>query len=216
MSPIEDEASYSSKKLLPSAYETSYEVSDESSSDGSPPASPDSSTKDLVGLEQKDATKGRPMKTLKDRSKVPCSSYVTVGVIIGLQYFSGMYANITGVVASLNDSVTTSSHTFYDTLVYLQGLCQSIASGQAQDDPWEYVYAFTFCFLVGCLGYVLLVAPFRAGMWTGTRARRHKVHRYFGLAFLVQYALAWIEYLTNYEGGYRNSYLVHTIALNGA
>jgi hypothetical protein len=215
MSQIEAEASYSPKKLLPSAYETSSE-SDESYSDGSPPASPDSSTKDLVELEQKEVAKGRPTKTLKDRSKVPSSSYVTVGVILGLQYFSGMYANITDVVASLTHSVTTSSHTFYDTLVYLQGLCQSIASGQAQDNPWEYVYAFTFCFLVGCLGYVLLVAPFRAGMWTGTRARRHKVHRYFGLAFLVQYALAWIEYLTNYEGGYRNSYLVHTIALNGA
>jgi hypothetical protein len=202
-----------SKKLVPSADE----VSDESSADESPSVSPNTSnSKDFVGLEQKAITKGRPKMTLKDRSKIPASAYVTVGIIFGLQYFSGLYANITHVLASLKDSVATSSRTLYDTIVYLRDLCQSIASGNAQDNPRDYACAFIFCVLVGCLVYVLLVAPLRAGMWTGTRAKRHKVHRYFGLAFLIQYALAWIEYLTNYEDGYRNSYLVHTIAINGA
>jgi hypothetical protein len=202
-----------SKRLAPS----SDEVSDDSCSDESRAVPPNTSdSKEFIELAQKAVSKGGPKKTLKDRSKIPGSAYVTVGIIIGLQYFSGLYANVTHVLTSLKHSVTSSSRALYATLVYLRDLCQSIASGQAQDNPWEYVFAFVFCALVASLCYVLLVAPLWVGMWTGTRAKRHRVHRYFGLAFLIQYALAWIEYLTNYEDGYRNSYLVHTIAINGA
>ena len=100
-----------------------------------------------------------------------------------------------------------------DTLVYLRDLTQSVFEGNVTD--WtECIKAYVFTGLVGSLLYVLFVAPFRAGFWTGTRSSKHKMHRYMGLAYLLQYFAVWTNYLASYDST-MTSYLSHFIALNG-
>jgi hypothetical protein len=76
-------------------------------------------------------------------------------------------------------------------------------------------------FVLSCvfmLAYVFIIAPARAGLWTLPKGRKHKSHRYMGLFFLIQYSLAWIEFLTNYvgENGVAGAtYIPHAVALNG-
>jgi len=69
--------------------------------------------------------------------------------------------------------------------------------------------------VISSIYYLLMVKPFRAGMWTGTRANRHRIHRYMGLVFLLQYSFAWYEFISNYEGSGKTSFLPVSTALNG-
>jgi hypothetical protein len=89
------------------------------------------------------------------------------------------------------------------------------AAATAVVTPYEYGQTAVVVAATCAMSYVLLWRPFRAGLWTGRRARRHKFHRYMGLAYLVQYFCAWIEFFVHYERGGATSYLPHFIAVNG-
>jgi len=78
----------------------------------------------------------------------------------------------------------------------------------------EYLVAALTTSLVVSILYVLFIAPFMGGFWTGKRSTKHLIHRYMGLAYLTQYALAWVELTRNYDS-YEGSFLPATIALNG-
>jgi len=117
------------------------------------------------------------------------------------------------VLESLKSSVTASSGTIAEKWISLQNLLKAICTGETVE-PWDYVYAVVSLALICPLFYVLIGAPLRAGMWTGTRAKKHKVHRYMGLLFMIQYALAWTEFITDYDKA-KDSYFPMTVALNG-
>jgi hypothetical protein len=154
----------------------------------------------------------KPTMTLAERKKVPPTFYLSVFTILNLQYFGGMYTM--EMPKSWWSSMTTSAYTCREIMVYLRDLCQTAFRGEVTD--WkELAYVGIACALVGCILYVLVGAPLRAGLWTGRKATRHKLHRYMGLLFLMQYGAAWVEYTTNYLDGGLTSYLPHMIAMNG-
>ena len=186
--------------------------SDESSSDGSsstPLASREPSVTDLKSL----GTEPKPAKklSLKERGKIPSSFYLSVTIIITAHFIGGIWSLET--LKNWSKAMTSSGSTAYDTMVYLRGLMQAAFTGEM--DNWQnFLYVCVITALVGSLVYVLLIAPFMAGFWTGRRSRRHKIHRYMGLLYLFQYAAAWIQYLTDYENA-KDSYISHFIAING-
>jgi hypothetical protein len=107
----------------------------------------------------------------------------------------------------------SSTETVNNLLLYFRDLTKSFFAGELQ--TWkEFGQALVVIAVVGSMLHVFFVAPFRAGMWTGPRSRKAVVHRYMGLLFLIQYFLAWVEFLTDYERA-RYSFLPHAIALNG-
>jgi hypothetical protein len=167
-------------------------------------------------LQAPDADKPQPpkrrMMTLAERRKIPPSLYCSVAVILGGQYFSGMWTVETPKIWL--SSFVTSAKKCWELLAFLRDFMQAAAAGEITDMT-ELAKVTIITLIVASLFYVLIGAPLRAGFWTGRRSTKHLMHRYMGLAYLVQYAFAWVEYLTNYEDGFRLSFLTHTIALNG-
>jgi hypothetical protein len=183
-----------------------YETS--SSESNSPVASANSSSNDLKGLVAKGTGK---RSTLEERSKIPSSLYVTLLSITLLQGFSGMWRFET--LKSWTNSMVTSFATVLASLSSAGEILKSLVDGNYRSTG-EYVSFLLASFSVALLLYVFFVAPFRAGLWTGQRATRHKMHRFMGLAFMIQYSMAWVEFLTNYEQATK-SYLPIAVALNG-
>ena len=188
--------------------------SEDSSSDESEPLSGSVPVSRVNSSESLTPTKtaGVVRKSLQERGRIPTSFYAVVTAILLLEGCSGMY-NI-GTLQSWWSSVTTSTRTVYEYLEYLKDLMNSAYVGELQDTS-EYLKAAVVTVIVSSLFGIFIYAPLRAGVWTGKRATRHKVHRYMGLFFLIQYALAWVELLTDYDGGGSLGVLSHTIALNG-
>ena len=167
---------------------------------------------------KKPAATNNNRKSLKDRSKIPNSFYVTVIGFVGLAY----YGNILRVetVTSWMQSMRLSMDKVYESLVYSQELAQTLVAngskGESQRrDISEYLQVSFITLSVLSLLYIFIWAPFRAGFWTGSRSSRHIVHRYMGLAYMLQYFLAWFEFSTNYEDTGKDSFLPMFIALNG-
>lgn len=184
------------------------ETLSEDGSESSPLASRESSNADLKSL-SKEAPKKK--LSLKDRSKIPNSFYLTLGIIATAHLCGGIWSIST--LENWYNSMKEAGTATRDILAYLRDLTADAFQGKV--DNWaDFSKAFIFTFLVGSLMYVLFVAPFRAGFWTGPGSRKHKMHRYMGLSYLIQYFAAWIHYVTNYESA-RLSYLPHFIALNG-
>jgi len=183
----------------------------------SPPIlSNNSSSSDLETMAKQDvpkvaASKG---KSLKERSQIPYSFFVTFGTILGLEYCSGMWRveTLERWYSSLKESALTAG----ELMSYTRNLAKNAVSSDASDTvEWaEYARTATVALFCLFLFFVFVVAPARAGFWTGRRARRHLIHRYMGISYLLHYALAWVEFFTNYEAS-RTSYLVHIIAVNG-
>lgn len=182
--------------------------SSDSSSDESEPTSPVSPAHSSENLQPK------KVESLQERGKIPVSFYVTLTCIFMLEACSGMYKLET--LESWWSSASTSAATIYDRLDYLKGLMSSVFTGKDElHDSKEYMVAALVTAVVSSLVAIFIWIPFRAGVWTGKRASKHKVHRYMGLCFLIQYALVWVEFLTNNDGGGALSLLAHTLALNG-
>lgn len=154
-----------------------------------------------------------PQQTLKERSRVPPSMYILAFVVASFEYYGGVVTDFPNVAASWWDSMVTSYTTAWKSMEYVTLLLKKAATGQ-EVDTMECIYAGVTTLIVGSIVFVLLWSPLRAGMWTGQRAKRHVVHRYLGLFFLLQYFAAWIEYTTNYENS-KNTYLPHFISICG-
>ena len=150
--------------------------------------------------------------SLAERGAIPNSLYVTLLCVFMLEGCSGMYKMDT--VKSWLSSMTTSMYTVRDLLEYEKQLMESVFKGEFRE-PQEYLQAFIVTMVAGSILWVLIGKPLSAGLWTGERASRHKMHRYLGLFFLIQYALSWVEFITNYDGAGEFSVIPHTVALNG-
>ena len=153
-------------------------------------------------------------KSLKERSQIPVSFYLIAAVVVSLQHCSGLYQEET--LIRWYDSMSTSAQF---TAEYCQGAVElvqrAVVNGEVLEDKTEYAkLALVFVFGFS-LFYVFILAPLRAGFWTGSRATRHVFHRYMGLAYLTQYFFVWVEFATNYESSAKTSVLPHFIALNG-
>lgn len=184
--------------------ETTKVADDASSSSGSPPPSASSSNNDLKGLAKR--------KSLKERSKIPASFYVVLISVFGLEYFSGMWKWAT--VERWMKSMRVSIEQVAGMLTYTLELFQSAVTGEKREAS-EYIQTAIVAVLVFSLAYVFLIAPALAGLWSFPRARKATLHRFMGLAYITQYSLAWVEFLTLYGAGAESSYLTHTAALNG-
>jgi hypothetical protein len=139
------------------------------------------------------------------------SFYMSSAIILTAQFVGDVWS-----IDTLKNwllAMKTAGISTRDTLAYLRDLTQAAARGEV--DSWsEFIFACAITGLVACLLYVLIGAPLRAGFWTGRKARRHKMHRYMGLSYLLQYGAAWVVYCTHYEQA-KDSYLSHFIAING-
>jgi len=151
------------------------------------------------------------MESLKERGRIPASLYVTLVTVFMLQGCSGMYKldTLKQWWNALADSVKLSK----DIMEYEKELMWSIFSGEFRS-PMEYLWASVWTVLVGSILWVLIGKPLRAGVWTGQRSTKHKMHRYMGLAFLIQYTLSWVHFLT-YTDADDFSFIPHTVAMNG-
>ncbi|CAB9504094.1 expressed unknown protein [Seminavis robusta] len=201
------------KEHLPERKVYTDSSSDDSETDANANATPvaRAKTADASGNKSVVRTK-RTVESLGERGRIPNSLYISVLIIILLQSCSGMYQ-----VKTLQQwwaSVTTSSRTIYNHFEYLKDLMNSIYMGDIRGTQ-EYVIAAVVTALVASLVGIFFWAPLRAGVWTGQRASRHKMHRYMGLLFLIQYTLAWVEFLTDYRGDGSQSFLTHSLAING-
>ena len=187
--------------------------SDLSSDSSTPPSSVLHSTSDpSLSDADKAATETAPRKTLslKERSRIPYSFYVSVSSTILLQYCSGMWAwdTLNALLKSYTDSAKAAGNLVVQTYKTLSN----------PTDAKEVAQTLVVLACVLSVGYVFIVAPARAGLWTMPKARKHKTHRYMGLFFLIQYSLAWVEFATNYVGANGMagiSYIPHAVALNG-
>ena len=177
---------------------------------GSAPISRASSTDDLSASKSK--TSKKKTESLKERGRIPNSFYVTMTCIVLLEGCSGMYKLDT--IKSWWFSISTSSTTVYEYLEYLKTLMQSSFNGEIRE-PKEYMVATVTTAVVASLFGIFIYSPFRAGVWTGRRASKHRVHRYMGLIFLIQYGLVWVEFLTKNGGSGSLGFLPHALALNG-
>eukprot|EP00529_Nitzschia_sp_RCC80_P042764 CAMPEP_0113477244 /NCGR_PEP_ID=MMETSP0014_2-20120614/20103_1 /TAXON_ID=2857 /ORGANISM="Nitzschia sp." /LENGTH=436 /DNA_ID=CAMNT_0000370323 /DNA_START=99 /DNA_END=1405 /DNA_ORIENTATION=+ /assembly_acc=CAM_ASM_000159 len=186
-------------------------ASTDSSNTSSPVGSRQGSSTDLKSLD-----KQQQSKTLKDRSKTPNSFYVTLAVVLTAHYVLNVWSVRT--LVNWKESMTHAGEATRDALMYLKELMERVFLGSQDENPadWkEIVTAGVVTTLIGTTLYVLIGAPLRAGFWTGSRSTKHKVHRYMGMAYLIQYFAVWIEFVTNYEHHRADSVLPHFIAING-
>ncbi len=165
--------------------------------------------------------KTKKFQSLKERSKSPPSFYISMFLIFSILYFNGILYQLSQVMESLQHSLSKSASTSVDLVRYsvsllFLGKCKETGEDKEIDFVQSYIKALTMTVLVLCIIYVLIYSPLKAGMWTNTqRVKRHKVHRYFGLSFLILYGLAWVEFLNDYDGSYQQSFLPILISLNG-
>lgn len=165
---------------------------------------------------------------LKERNKPPPSFYLSIILVVALQYFAGIYHNFYVIIDSFKHSFASCHASFQDLSLYLQSLllCRAANNQPFSNYPnepqqphrsiQEYIHAFITITLLSSIFYVIIYSPFKAGMWTQpSRVRRHKLHRYFGLTYLILYSYAWIEFICNYDDSYQFSFIPHLIALNG-
>ena len=159
-----------------------------------------------------DEVKSASRKSLKDRSKIPTSFYITVIGYLGIAYYGNVFRIET--LQSWIASMLSSTDKFQESLVYSQQVAQTLVTGEYRPLS-EYLQVSFITLSVLSLLYIFVWAPLRAGFWTGSRATRHVIHRYMGLAYMAQYFLAWFEFATNYEEKGKDSFLPMFIALNG-
>jgi hypothetical protein len=191
------------------------ELKNESEADSgssTPVSSANSSSNDLKGLEGKAISiPARASLSLKERSRIPASLYVTLLSAYALQGCAGVWTLDT--LVSYKESIVTSLSTLAGMLAYGGTVLQSLVDGTYLS-AWEYAaFAVVWACVISLL-VVFIIAPFRAGVWTGKRATRHRIHRFMGLAYMFQYSMAWVEFLTNYESATR-SHLPLFVTING-
>ena len=152
-------------------------------------------------------------RSLADRSKIPTSFIVSIVSVVWMHVFAGTFNGAT--LDSISGSYQTAMSQLRNLVTYCNYLTQSLLSG-AEDGPEasEYMVTAVVTLAVAWVTYVLFLAPLWGGFWTGPRAKRHVIHRYMGLLYLMQYPLAWIELARSYDTA-RESYLPHLITLNG-
>jgi hypothetical protein len=216
--------SENSSSLSTSANATSSEIIDNNNNNNNNKSKQydrqSSSSTSLDNLKYFENGKG---KSFKDRSQIPPSFYVVLVTTIGLHYFSGIYSMST--IESYKNSIVTSAVATTNLLQYVKDLAMTLIVGNENSTVipngtdtasmnMEYARVGIMVAISLSLFYVFFVAPFLAGFWTGKRTRKAVLHRYMGLAYLIQYTFAWVEFFTNYHP-YRATYLCHFVAVNG-
>jgi hypothetical protein len=169
-------------------------------------------------------TRGVGKMSLKDRSRVPPGMIVVAVVVFTCIHSSGLTTNFfTDTLPVLRQSISHVNSDFAGRVSQLwSGIDAAQSCGGAEGGVSKLSYYTSIArMMIGAsvlcsIYYVLLYKPLKAGMWGPTqRATRHLLHRYMGLAFIIQYSYAWYEFLTDYEGSAQFSYLPITVALNG-
>jgi hypothetical protein len=169
------------------------------------------STENAVNENQSSWRKLKKRKSLKQRSQVPNSFYLSVVLVLAQSYASGIFTSPATTIGTVYGSFQYSLRNLFTCIPSIIDFWSENQDSRSMIECT--IFLGLACAIVSSLE-MLFVAPFKAGMWTGQRAKRHVIHRYMGLLFLIQYSLAWVEFTTNYEG-YKHSYFPFAIALNG-
>ncbi len=159
----------------------------------------------------------RQPKTLEERGKIPWSFYVSLILVLLLQYYCGLFSFST--VVCIGESLTSSCASLSEAsskwiknlqLFFMHGWKRNFRS-------LADIFSAITCWVLAILVlYILVVAPFKNGMWTGSKAKRHAIHRFGGLCFLVLYGLTWVEYFSNYGiNDCGQTLLPHLVGVNG-
>jgi hypothetical protein len=154
------------------------------------------------------STTPRQRKTLQDRKRIPFSIYLTVIVCLLLQFAAGVWDASTLVL--WKDSMCMAWGKFLQHVYYLGKPPSSTTTTTSAQR--EYAQTVVLACLTLSVVYVFFLAPLKAGLWTGQRAKRHLVHRYGGLTYMLQYAAAWLEFGSQYNP---SSNITHFISING-
>ncbi len=142
-------------------------------------------------------------QTLKERARIPPGIYFSTFLVVSLFYSSGIITkSMSDVVPGVQKSI---EYVMGDVKRRMTLLLLSFTSGGLEScntvnqcfsittDSKGWIFKSISHILVaaviGSIYYLLVVKPFRAGMWTGARAQRHRVHRYMGLLFLFEVLL---------------------------
>mmetsp|Transcript_8812 Transcript_8812/g.12974 ORF Transcript_8812/g.12974 Transcript_8812/m.12974 type:complete len:186 (-) Transcript_8812:173-730(-) len=152
-------------------------------------------------------------KSLKERSRTPFGVYLSVGCILSLLFSSGLVEKLPNAVLSRIARSVFSVNNIVASLIvrtfeYVKN-CE-VPSRAASD----IIIAASAVTAMSALFVIFIYKPFAAGMWTGPKTKKHKLHRYCGLLFLIQYSFAWIEFIYDYDS-FKTSYIPLTVALNG-
>lgn len=155
-------------------------------------------------------------KSLEDRGAIPAGMMFGIASISVMQWCADVPQNFFGtILPNVKYTVIESVNDLKLTAVYGCDLIMDLIHWRERPLK-EYFVALIVLAFLSSIFFVLLIAPLRAGMWTNrTRIKRHKLHRYFGLLFLIAYTFAWIEFIFDYENRGKNSYLPHIISING-
>jgi hypothetical protein len=163
----------------------------------------------------------RPKKqrSLKDRGKIPTSFYLTGTLTLLLQYYCGIFAS-PSVSIILNSLISSCQRLSQISSDWSDLVLHFLHIGQKGNEEHytikKYINTLTSLLLIGYILFILVLSPFKAGMWAGQKAKRHPMHRYGGLCFLILYGLAWVEYISNYHDDVSaDTLLPHVVGLNG-
>ena len=160
-------------------------------------------------------------KSLRDRSRIPPSIFLAVGIILGFEYCCDMlkWETAQSWYSSFTTSVETTKQLLqdYQETLFAAFSASPQGSGDVTTTPDRREVVRATLVLVAILStiHVLFVVPLTAGFWTGARAKKFTYHRYMGLFYLIQYFLAWVEFCTNFEQVAKFSVLGHMVALTG-
>ena len=155
-------------------------------------------------------------KSLEDRGAIPPGMIFGIVSILLMQWCAEVPHNLFGtILPNVKYTLIESMNDLKLTGVYGYDLLMDLIHWKERPLK-ECLVAFIVLTFLSSIFFVLLVVPLRAGMWTNrTRIKRHKLHRYFGLSFLIAYTFAWIEFSFDYENRGKHSYLPHIISING-
>ena len=169
------------------------------------------STENAANENQSSRRKLKNRKSLKQRSQLPNSFYLSVALVLAQSYASSIFTSPATTIDTVYGSFQCSLRNLFTCIPSIIGFWSENQDNRSMIECT--IFLGLACAIVSSLE-MLFVAPCKAGMRTGQRAKRHVIHRYMGLLFLIQYSLAWVEFTTNYEG-YKHSYFPFAIALNG-
>jgi hypothetical protein len=176
-------------------------------------ASASPTAKDSTQVPTSSSSKG---KTMEDRTRIPSSAGIIFGYTFFLHFLTRFFSieTLQAWWHSMSTSAATSVRLLKESLAMF--VPATVAGDTIKESTTSgYARTATILLVVFSLVYVFFVAPFRAGMWTGPRAARHRFHRYAGLLYLFMYTAAWVEYITDYDYFNEHSVLLRSIAING-
>ena len=173
----------------------------------------DSSSSHSNHEEVVDKKRFKRVQTLSERSKIPIAIFISIGLILALLYLCKVLYVFPEACLSYKDSIALSVN---EGRIHLH-LCvkkflHSLIALDYGRVGWDSAKQGICLAVIICIFLIFFYFPLRAGLWA--KKSKHSLHRCFGMLWLIQYSLACVEFIYNYERA-KDSYLPLCVALNG-